>query len=170
LEDDAGAKSASMADAAKKVLKRTQICMSLLDLRAISPKNSMMKCLFTIFLLLFLSFPSMILALGTPPEAGASKGMLTGSGAGILCYGPTFSMALDALPTSHPLRQARDEEALIQALRQVPDRESMEFMTAFNRNWLEGKMPNPDAFRKAQREMRVRFFRPYSWAGFVLIE
>ncbi len=63
---------------------------------------------------------------------------------------------------------------LIMSLWQVPDRETMQFMTTFYRNWLsEGeskKMSIPDAFRKTQLEMRDRFFNPYSWAGFVLVE
>ena len=69
---------------------------------------------------------------------------------------------------------------LIMSLWQVPDRETMEFMTTFYTNWLptdakamagkEEKMSIPDAFRKTQLEMRDRFFNPYSWAGFVLVE
>jgi CHAT domain-containing protein/tetratricopeptide (TPR) repeat protein len=59
---------------------------------------------------------------------------------------------------------------LIMSLWQVPDRETMEFMTTFYKNWLEEKLTIPDAFRKTQREMRDRFFNPYSWAGFVLVE
>jgi CHAT domain-containing protein len=59
---------------------------------------------------------------------------------------------------------------LIMSLWQVPDRETMEFMTTFYRNWLEEKLTIPDAFRKTQREMRDRFFNPYSWAGFVLVK
>jgi CHAT domain-containing protein/Flp pilus assembly protein TadD len=59
---------------------------------------------------------------------------------------------------------------LIMSLWQVPDRETMEFMTTFYGNWLEESMTIPDAFRKTQREMRDRFFNPYSWAGFVLVE
>jgi CHAT domain-containing protein/tetratricopeptide (TPR) repeat protein len=59
---------------------------------------------------------------------------------------------------------------LIMSLWQVPDRETMEFMTTFYRNWLEEKLTMPDAFRKTQREMRDRFYNPYSWAGFVLVE
>ncbi|MEZ5032160.1 MAG: CHAT domain-containing tetratricopeptide repeat protein [Saprospiraceae bacterium] len=63
---------------------------------------------------------------------------------------------------------------LIMSLWQVPDRETMQFMTTFYRNWLEpeegGKMTIPEAFRKTQLEMRDRFFNPYSWAGFVLVE
>ncbi len=59
---------------------------------------------------------------------------------------------------------------LIMSLWQVPDRETMQFMTTFYRNWLEEKMAIPEAFRKTQLEMRDRFFNPYSWAGFVLVE
>jgi CHAT domain-containing protein len=69
---------------------------------------------------------------------------------------------------------------LIMSLWQVPDRETMEFMTTFYKNWLpsdaealagkEVKMSIPDAFRKTQREMRDRFYNPYSWAAFVLVE
>jgi len=59
---------------------------------------------------------------------------------------------------------------LIMSLWQVPDRETMEFMTVLYKNWLEENRSIPDAFRKTQREMRDRFFNPYSWAGFVLVE
>ena len=59
---------------------------------------------------------------------------------------------------------------LIMSLWQVPDRETMQFMTTFYKNWLEEQMTIPDAFRKTQLEMRDRFFNPYSWAGFVLVE
>lgn len=59
---------------------------------------------------------------------------------------------------------------LIMSLWQVPDRETMEFMTTFYKHWLEGKMTIPDAFRTTQKEMRERFINPYQWAGFVLVE
>ncbi len=59
---------------------------------------------------------------------------------------------------------------LIMSLWQVPDRETMEFMSTFYQNWLEQKMTIPEAFRTTQREMRDRFFNPYLWAGFVLVE
>jgi len=59
---------------------------------------------------------------------------------------------------------------LVMSLWQVPDRETMEFMTTFYKNWLEGEMTIPNAFRKTQKEMRERFINPYSWAGFVLVE
>ena len=59
---------------------------------------------------------------------------------------------------------------LIMSLWQVPDRQTMQFMTTFYRNWMEQKMTIPDAFRKTQLEMRDRFFDAYNWAGFVLVE
>jgi CHAT domain-containing protein len=59
---------------------------------------------------------------------------------------------------------------LIMSLWQVPDRETMEFMTTFYKNWLEGKMTIPDAFRKTQGEMRDRFGDVFSWGAFVLVE
>lgn len=59
---------------------------------------------------------------------------------------------------------------LIMSLWQVPDRETMQFMTTFYTHWLEEKLTVPEAFQKTQREMRDRFYNPYSWAGFVLVE
>ncbi|MCF8247126.1 MAG: tetratricopeptide repeat protein [Saprospiraceae bacterium] len=59
---------------------------------------------------------------------------------------------------------------LVMSLWQVPDQETSVFMTTFYKNWLEGKMSIPDAFRTTQQEMRERFINPYQWAGFVLVE
>lgn len=59
---------------------------------------------------------------------------------------------------------------LIMSLWQVPDRETMQFMTTFYQNWLAGSTTIPDAFRKTQMEMRDRFYNPYSWAGFILVD
>ncbi|MBK7344861.1 MAG: CHAT domain-containing protein [Saprospiraceae bacterium] len=59
---------------------------------------------------------------------------------------------------------------LIMSLWQVPDRQTMQFMTTFYGHWLEGEMTIPEAFRKTQLEMRDRFFDAYNWAGFVLVE
>lgn len=67
---------------------------------------------------------------------------------------------------------------LMMSLWQVPDRETMAFMTTFYRHWLEAEDSNhggkgmtiPDAFRKTQREMRDRFYNPYAWGAFVLVE
>lgn len=59
---------------------------------------------------------------------------------------------------------------LIMSLWQVPDRETMQFMTTFYGHWLKDEMTIPEAFQQTQREMRDRFFNPYSWAGFILLE
>ncbi len=59
---------------------------------------------------------------------------------------------------------------LIMSLWQVPDRETMQFMSTFYQHWLEEKMTIPEAFHKTQQEMRNRFFNPYSWAGFILVD
>jgi CHAT domain-containing protein/tetratricopeptide (TPR) repeat protein len=59
---------------------------------------------------------------------------------------------------------------LIMSLWQVPDRATMTFMTEFYRNWLEHDLTITEAFRKTQRQMRDRFFNPYDWGGFILLE
>jgi CHAT domain-containing protein len=59
---------------------------------------------------------------------------------------------------------------LIMSLWQVPDFQTQQLMSAFYRNWLQGKMSIPDAFRAAQQAMQVKFKDPFFWAGFVLVE
>ena len=44
---------------------------------------------------------------------------------------------------------------LIMSLWQVPDRETMQFMTTFYGHWLGEGKPIPEAFRQTQREMRI---------------
>lgn len=62
---------------------------------------------------------------------------------------------------------------VIMSLWNVKDRQSMEFMTAFYREWLENKKEIPLAFQAAQKTIREKYalpFNPFLWAGFVLIE
>ena len=59
---------------------------------------------------------------------------------------------------------------IIMSLWQVPDRQTMEFMKNFYSNWLENKMSIPDAFRLTQTQMRDRFYDPFAWAGFILVD
>ncbi len=59
---------------------------------------------------------------------------------------------------------------LMMSLWQVPDKETMEFMTLFYRSWLDGKKSIPEAFHAAQLDMRKRYSNPYVWAGFILVE
>lgn len=62
---------------------------------------------------------------------------------------------------------------IIMSLWNVKDRQSMEFMTAFYKEWLENKKEIPLAFQAAQKSIREKYalpFNPFLWAGFVLIE
>ena len=58
---------------------------------------------------------------------------------------------------------------LIVSLWQVPDKETSEFMEAFYTNWVTNKLPIPEAFRQTQQFMSKKY-KPYQWAGFVLVE
>ncbi|MDR3268162.1 MAG: CHAT domain-containing protein [Tannerella sp.] len=59
---------------------------------------------------------------------------------------------------------------LIVSLRKVPDKETVELMTAFYTQWAKG-VPIHEAFTHAQRQMRHTYpDAPEKWAGFVMIE
>ncbi len=120
---------------------------------------------------------------GLPVSAGMEDGILSAYEISQLDLGATELVVLSACETGlgdiegnegvYGLQRAfqiAGAKYLIMSLWQVPDRETMQFMTTFYRNWLEEKGTIPEAFRKTQREMRDRFFNPYSWAGFVLVE
>jgi CHAT domain-containing protein len=57
---------------------------------------------------------------------------------------------------------------MIMSLWKVPDQETMELMTSFYTNWLNGDPPR-NALRSAQLKMREKY-SPYYWAAFVLVE
>jgi CHAT domain-containing protein/Tfp pilus assembly protein PilF len=57
---------------------------------------------------------------------------------------------------------------IVVSLWQVPDKETVELMTAFYSNLLSGKEVR-EAFYLAQKEMRSRY-DPFFWAAFVLVE
>ncbi len=59
---------------------------------------------------------------------------------------------------------------LIMSLWKVDDRSTQAFMAEFYKQWLQVKLPIPQAFQAAQKAMRVKSPDPYNWAGFVLIE
>ena len=59
---------------------------------------------------------------------------------------------------------------LIMSLWKVDDRSTQAFMAEFYKQWLQGKQAIPEAFRAAQKAIRVKSPSPYDWAGFVLIE
>ncbi len=62
---------------------------------------------------------------------------------------------------------------VIMTLWNVQDHDAQQFMGFFYEEWLTQKKTIPDAFRVAQRKMRLLHtqpFQPTAWAGFVLLE
>ncbi|MBL7808071.1 MAG: CHAT domain-containing protein [Saprospiraceae bacterium] len=60
---------------------------------------------------------------------------------------------------------------LIMSLWKVSDQSSREMMTEFYQCWLGEGLAIPEAFRKAQGNMKRKYpDAPYHWAGFVLVE
>ena len=57
---------------------------------------------------------------------------------------------------------------MIMSLWRVPDKETMELMTMFYRNWLGGQSTR-EALRSAQLKMKEKY-PPYYWAAFVVVE
>jgi len=58
---------------------------------------------------------------------------------------------------------------IVMSLWKVPDRQTKTFMTTFYKEWITKKVDIRTAFLNAQRQMKNRFYDPYMWAGFVLI-
>ncbi|WP_294555365.1 CHAT domain-containing protein [uncultured Bacteroides sp.] len=60
--------------------------------------------------------------------------------------------------------------SMIISLSEIPDRETVEFMTGFYRYWQQG-MSKSEAFTKTQREMIGKYRNdPQKWASFILVE
>jgi CHAT domain-containing protein/Flp pilus assembly protein TadD len=59
---------------------------------------------------------------------------------------------------------------LVMSLWQVPDYQTQELMTLFYQKLLQEKLPARQALHAAQGEMRRRWYEPYYWAGFVVVE
>ena len=119
---------------------------------------------------------------GEPRQEGAEDGILTAYEISQMDLSGTELVVLSACETG--LGDIRGNEGvyglqrafriagarhLIMSLWQVPDRETMAFMTTFYQHWLRDGMDIPAAFYRTQLEMRDRFFNPYAWAGFVLV-
>ena len=120
---------------------------------------------------------------GKPYKDGMDDGILTAREISQLNLSQTELVVLSACETG--LGDIRGNEGvyglqrafkiagvkyLIMSLWQVPDRETMEFMTTFYTHWLSDKMSIPDAYHQTQKEMKDRFLNPFAWAGFVLVE
>ena len=62
---------------------------------------------------------------------------------------------------------------VLMTLWSIRDKQALQFMDLFYQEWLQNKHSIPEAFQKAQSQMRQRYskpFNPATWAGFVLIE
>jgi CHAT domain-containing protein/tetratricopeptide (TPR) repeat protein len=58
---------------------------------------------------------------------------------------------------------------MIASLWKVADYPTMELMTCFYRNWINGQSTR-EALRNAQLKIKTKYTNPYYWAGFVIIE
>jgi len=58
---------------------------------------------------------------------------------------------------------------LLLSLWKVDDEATRDFMTTFYRQWLTVRLPIPEAFWNAQKEMRKARVQPYFWGAFVLV-
>jgi CHAT domain-containing protein/Tfp pilus assembly protein PilF len=59
-------------------------------------------------------------------------------------------------------------EAVLMSLWKIDDRVTQELMTAFYRNWMEGK-EKQEAFHSAQLEIRKLYPEPFFWGAFVMV-
>ena len=62
---------------------------------------------------------------------------------------------------------------IIMTLWPVKDKQTQEFMTNFDKEWLEKEKSISEAFRQVQRNMKNQYAKPFNpslWAGFILIE
>ena len=120
---------------------------------------------------------------GNPPIQGREDGVLTAYEISQLDLSNTELVVLSACETGlgdingnegvYGLQRAfkiAGAKYLIMSLWQIPDRETKDFMVNFYSHYLEDNMTIPEAFRKTQKEMKDRFYNPYQWAGFVLVE
>lgn len=120
---------------------------------------------------------------GKSPSVGGSDGILTAYEISQMDLSDTELVVLSACETGlgdiqgnegvYGLQRAfkiAGAHYLIMSLWQIPDRETMEFMTTFYLKWLRDKQSIPEAFRLTQQAMRRRYPDPFIWAGFVLVE
>ncbi|MCB0530738.1 MAG: CHAT domain-containing protein [Lewinellaceae bacterium] len=120
---------------------------------------------------------------GRAPESG-EDGILTAYEISQLNFSKTNLVALSACETGlgelagyegvYGLQRAfkiAGARYLLMSLWQVNDEKTGELMQEFYHQYLDKKLPIPDAFMAAQATLRKRYFgSPYVWAGFVLVE
>lgn len=118
---------------------------------------------------------------GEPCEEGKEDGILTAYEIAQLDLSNTELVVLSACQTALGDVQANEGviglqrafklagvKQMILSLWSVPDKETKELMTTFYGHWLNGQTAR-EALRKAQLKMKEKY-RPFYWAGFVLIE
>lgn len=119
---------------------------------------------------------------GSEPIEGAEDGILTSYEVSNMDLQNTELVVLSACETGlgdikggegvYGLQRAfkvAGAKTIIMSLWKVPDKETIELMELFYRNWLENKMTKEDAFNGAQKEMRKKY-PPYYWAAFIMVE
>ncbi len=119
---------------------------------------------------------------GSEPIEGAEDGILTSYEVSNMDLQNTELVVLSACETGlgdlkggegvYGLQRAfkvAGAKTIIMSLWKVPDKETVELMGLFYRNWLVNKMTKEDAFNGAQKEMRKKY-PPYHWAAFIMIE
>ena len=118
---------------------------------------------------------------GLQPPAGTEDGVLTAYEIAQMDLHSTKLVVLSACETALGDLQGSEGvfglqrafkiagvKNMVVSLWQVPDKETVELMTAFYTNLLSGKEVR-EAFYQAQKEMRAKY-PPFFWAAFVLVE
>ena len=59
---------------------------------------------------------------------------------------------------------------LIVSLWNIPNAQTIDFMTTFYEEWLGSKKTINQAFIETQRQMSNKYEAPYHWAGFILVK
>lgn len=119
---------------------------------------------------------------GSEPIEGTEDGILTSYEVSNMDLQNTELVVLSACETGlgdikggegvyglHRAFKVAGAKTIIMSLWKVPDKETVELMGLFYRNWLESKMTKESAFDEAQKEMRKKY-PPYFWAAFIMIE
>jgi len=120
---------------------------------------------------------------GTPKDNGPNDGILTAYEISQLNLSGTELVVLSACESGlgdieglegvvglQRAFKVAGAKNLIMSLWKVPDRKTEILMAKLYTNWLEHKMPLPEALDKAQRDMRKLGFDVYDWGGFFLLQ
>jgi CHAT domain-containing protein len=123
---------------------------------------------------------------GAAPLIGQEDGILTALEISYLDLSGTTLAVLSACGTGQGAIEAGEgvlglqrafkmagAHYVIMTLWNVQDHDAQQFMDYFYEAWLNQKQDIPEAFRRAQKQMReshTKPFQPSAWAGFILLE